>query len=58
MEYAELFREDIRQSYCVVAKRIWECIQDLRHSEHLLVGLLEGIDALLEVDVIGGQLGL
>lgn len=30
----------------------------LRHSKHLLVGLLEGIDALLEVNVVGGELGL
>lgn len=30
----------------------------LRHGKHLLVGLLEGIDALLEVNVVGGELGL
>lgn len=29
-----------------------------RHSQHLLVDLLQGIDALLQVDVIRGQLGL
>ncbi len=31
---------------------------DLRHSKHLLVGLLEGIDALLEIDVVRRELGL
>lgn len=29
-----------------------------RHSQHLLVDLLQGIDTLLEVDVIGWELGL
>ena len=29
-----------------------------RHGEDLLVNLLEGIDALLEVDIIRGQLSL
>lgn len=32
--------------------------QNPRHGQHLLMRLLEGIDALLEVDVVGGQLGL
>lgn len=31
---------------------------DLRHSKHLLVGLLEGIDTLLEIDIVGRELGL
>lgn len=29
-----------------------------RHSQHLLVDLLQGIDTLLEVDVVGWELGL
>ena len=29
-----------------------------RHGEDLLVNLLEGIDALLEIDVVRGKLGL
>lgn len=29
-----------------------------RHSQHLLVNLLQGIDALFQVDVVGGELGL
>lgn len=29
-----------------------------RHSQHLLVDCLERIDALLEVDVVRGKLGL
>ncbi len=30
----------------------------LRHRKDLLMDLLEGINALLEIDVIRGQLGL
>lgn len=29
-----------------------------RNSQHLLVNLLQGIDALLELDVVGWELGL
>lgn len=31
---------------------------DSRHSQHLLVNLLQGIDTLLKVDVVGWELGL
>lgn len=31
---------------------------DLRHGKHLLVSLLQGVDSLLEIDVVGRKLGL
>lgn len=33
-------------------------VTNSRHSKHLLVSLLEGVDTLLEVNVVGGELGL
>ena len=33
-------------------------VQDSRHGKHLLVGLLERINSLLEVDVVRRKLGL
>jgi hypothetical protein len=52
------------------AAKVLECLLDVRgiivglvgvlrgHSKHLLVGLLKGIDTLLEVDIVGRELGL
>jgi len=36
----------------------WEWIVDVRDLEELLVDLLQGVDALFELDVVGWELSL
>ena len=45
---------DDRQ-WCKMRERRWEGLRDL---EKLLVDLLKGVDALLELDVVGREFGL
>lgn len=51
--------------YCELSRRgEWVVVlvlgggRDSRHGEHLLMSLLESVDAALEVDIVGGELGL